>query len=115
MRNYKKANFQTQSEGPATENSTKLSNFKQLKEYGQNRILVADDEEFCIASIKGIMMGAGIDVENKVDFCINGQEALTQITTSYPLGISYALIFTDFSMPVLDGIESTKRIRDFFN
>ena len=65
---------------------------------------MVDDEEFCIASMKSIFMGAGVDIKNKIDFCINGQEALTQIKDCYPLGITYAFIFTDFSMPVMDGI-----------
>ena len=54
----------------------KLDIYKQLKEHGQNRILVVDDEEFCIARMKSILMGAEIDIDNKVDFCINGKEAL---------------------------------------
>ena len=50
----------------------KLDIFKQMVQHAQNRILVVDDEEFCIASFKGILMGAGVDINNKVDFCING-------------------------------------------
>jgi len=46
-----------------------------------------------------------------VDFCINGEEAVKQVIESYRLGITYALVLTDFSMPVLNGIEATKKIR----
>ena len=28
-------------------------------------------------------------------------------------GITYKIIFTDFSMPVMDGIEATKKMRSF--
>ena len=66
--------------------------------------MVVDDEEFCISSMQSIMEGAGIDVDNKVDFCINGQEAMEQVRKSYSLDMAYFFIFTDFSMPVMDGI-----------
>ena len=48
-------------------------------DYGQRRVLVVDDEEFCIASMKAILQGAGVDVDNLVDYCITGKEALTQV------------------------------------
>ena len=75
---------------------------------------MVDDEEFCISSIKSIMESAGIDVENKVDFCINGQEAVEQVKKSYSLRIDYFFVFTDFSMPVMDGIQLTRQLRHFF-
>ena len=56
---------------------------------------------------------AGIDVEKHVDFCINGQEAIDKFIESHKAGIKYAIILTDFSMPVMDGIEMTKIIRKY--
>jgi len=50
---------------------------KKTLAFQDNRILVADDEEFCIASMKAILDKVGIDTVNQVDFCINGKEALT--------------------------------------
>lgn len=35
------------------------------------------------------------------------------VTQTSKLGCDYKLIFTDFSMPVMDGIESTKRITTY--
>ena len=70
--------------------------------------MVVDDEEFCITLMKEIMHKAGIDVENKVDFCITGEEAVQELTEGYNMGVTYALILTDFSMPVLNGIEATR-------
>ena len=84
--------------------------FKQVenfKKYSQDRIMVVDDEEFCIATMKAMLKRAGIDTKYQVDFCITGQEALNQIHASTSLGFSYGLIFTDISMPVMDGIQST--------
>ena len=36
------------------------------------RIMVVDDEEFCIAAMKIMLELAGVDAKNKVDFCIHG-------------------------------------------
>ena len=38
---------------------------------------------------------------------MNGMEALEMATNSRLLGMRYQLIFTDFNMPVMDGIEAT--------
>ena len=46
-----------------------------------------------------------------LDICITGQEALEKIKSAYAQDYSYKFIFMDFSMPVMDGIESTKLIR----
>lgn len=44
-----------------------------------NRIMVIDDEEFCLMSIKVILKQIGFDVDYQVDFCIQGQEAIQTI------------------------------------
>jgi CheY-like chemotaxis protein len=75
--------------------------------------MVVDDEEFCIEAMKVMLFRAGIDTEYQVDFCISGQEAVTQLITSTNLGLSYKVIFTDFSMPVMDGIIATKKMRAY--
>ena len=32
---------------------------------------------------------------------------------AYLNGMSYSVIFTDFSMPIMDGIDATRKIREF--
>ena len=44
--------------------------------YKDKRIMVIDDEEFCQTMMKSILFRVGIDVENRVDFCITGLEAV---------------------------------------
>ena len=51
-----------------------MSNFKK---YRHHRILIVDDEEFCISSMNVILEHCGIDIENRVDYCITGMEALS--------------------------------------
>ena len=75
--------------------------------------MVTDDEEFCISSMKIILGKAQIDTVHQVDYCITGLEAITQLIKAYELGLSYRLILTDFSMPVIDGIEATVRMRKY--
>ena len=73
--------------------------------------MVVDDEEFCIAAMQAMLKLQGINTNYHVDFCINGREAVDQITKAYKDGMKYKLIFSDFQMPVMDGIEATKKIR----
>ena len=75
--------------------------------------MVVDDEEFCIASMKAMLFSAGIQTDYQVDFCITGKEAVERLIACTELGLSYKVIFTDFSMPVMDGIEATKKMRAY--
>ena len=65
--------------------------------------------------MKSMLFRNGIDVEHRVDFCINGLEGLNQITEAQNLGVKYQVIFTDFNMPFLDGIEATEKIREYLH
>ena len=53
-----------------------MQTLKSFEEFKDKRILCVDDEEFCIASLRTLLFKLGVDVDNKVDFCINGIEAL---------------------------------------
>ena len=81
--------------------------------YQKSRILVIDDEEFCLTMMRSLLFRNGIDVENQVDFCINGLEGLNQVKEAQKIGVRYKVIFTDFNMPLLDGIEATQEIRKY--
>jgi uncharacterized protein YrzB (UPF0473 family) len=52
-----------------------LLTLKKLKKFGKDRILLIDDEEFCISSMRVMLFKLGQDVQNQVDYCMNGQEA----------------------------------------
>ena len=75
--------------------------------------MIVDDEEFCLSTISSMLFNLGIDTQSQVDFCINGLEALNTVKSAMKLNMSYCLIFTDFNMPVMNGIESTLQIRKF--
>ena len=54
--------------------SKALQLLEPFKIFARNRILVVDDEEFCLSSMKALLQKAGADVKYQVDFRINGQE-----------------------------------------
>lgn len=76
---------------------------------------MVDDEEFCLTVMKNLLYKQGVDIQKAVDFCISGKEALDKVKTSYQQGFNYQLILTDYSMPEMDGIESTRLIRCYFS
>ena len=74
---------------------------------------MVDDEEFCIATMRVLLEKCGFNCDCEIDFCINGQESLDKVIDAYESGMSYGIIFTDFSMPVLNGIDPTEQIRKY--
>ena len=61
--------------------------------------------------MKQILFKLEVNVDDRVDFCITGEEALTQLKFAANNNISYKIVFTDFNMPILNGIEMAKKIR----
>ena len=90
-----------------------LDTFNLFNKYKYNRILVVDDEEFCLSSMRAVLFSLGIDVDYQCEFCITGKEAFQKLIKTYKYGMKYALIFTDFNMPVMNGITATVKIRKF--
>jgi PAS domain S-box-containing protein len=66
--------------------------------------LVAEDNEINHIVIKQILEGIGFEVEIAND----GKEALEMASKK-----SYDIVLMDLQMPVMDGFESTKKIREF--
>ena len=79
--------------------------------YQNHKILVVDDEEFCISAMKGMLFKAGINLEFQVDFCISGLQAFDLVKLMHEQGFKYKLILTDFNMPEMNGIQSVKLMR----
>ena len=46
---------------------------------------------------------------------MSGKEAIEMVQQAYSLNISYQIIFTDFSMPDIDGIQATSKIRNILS
>ena len=68
------------------------------------RILIVDDVETNLYVAKGLMMPYNL----KIDLATSGFEAIDKIKS----GIIYDIVFMDHMMPKMDGIETTKQLRN---
>jgi len=86
--------------------STTLTNKTQfIREYmPYGSVLVVDDVESNIYVVKGMLLPYGI----KIDSASSGFEAIKKIEE----GNVYDIVFMDHMMPKMDGIETTKKIRE---
>ena len=67
------------------------------------KVLIVDDISTNLKVAKGLMSPYNMQIET----CENGMEALELIKTNH-----YDIVFMDYMMPVMDGIETTKKIRE---
>jgi signal transduction histidine kinase/DNA-binding response OmpR family regulator len=75
------------------------------KYMGKARILVVDDVAMNLEVVKGLVRPYGI----AMDGVRSGQEAIDLIQAGSP---HYDLVFMDHMMPVMDGMEASRHIRD---
>jgi len=75
------------------------------------KILIVDDTSFNVMALRAQLEAMGI----KTDATYNGQEAINKITEEKTKREGcckgYMLIFMDFNMPVLDGYETTRKLK----
>ncbi len=78
---------------------------KNLEKFRHARILIADDSSIDQRILKHIL----IKGEMEITLAKNGVEALERL---YRGGIQYDLVFMDISMPIMDGYEAMRHIRE---
>ena len=81
-----------------------------------NDILLCDDETFNLSTIKNMLKKFGLES----DISTNGQECIDAIKNKKNLSCScnkncYKLIFLDMMMPIMNGLEATKKIQEMID
>ena len=76
---------------------------KQIQTLKGSKILLVEDNEINHEIVKGLLKESGI----LIDIAINGEEGVQKYHNN-----SYELILMDLSMPVMNGYEATKKIRN---
>jgi len=85
-----------------------LLSFLKLKTMNKLKILIADDHKLVREGIKITLSQSNSLFEfDRMDEASNGEEAVIKAEV-----FDYDLIFMDINMPILDGIEATKKIKN---
>ncbi|KAM3136903.1 hypothetical protein pb186bvf_010988 [Paramecium bursaria] len=77
-----------------------------------SKVLIVDDEYFNIYALMRMIQTIG----SESDYAFNGQEAIEKIMTKQQCKVcnnnNYQLIFLDINMPIMDGIQTVKMIKE---
>ena len=71
-------------------------------------ILVVDDSSFVFKAISSLPLR----YKTKLEFAKNGSEALMKYSHNVEQGILYHLVLMDLQMPIMDGFETARHIRE---
>ncbi len=75
------------------------------------RVLIVDDEEIAAEHARIVLDEVGI----MSDTCLSGEEALQMLEVAHTKHTPYNLVLLDWKMPVMDGVEVAKKIRQKYD
>lgn len=78
-----------------------------LKQFTGKKVLLVDDNAINLEVGRGILEGYSL----KVEVAHDGREAINMLSQQGEDGDPYSVVLMDCQMPILDGIEATKEIR----
>jgi len=70
------------------------------------KLMIVDDEEIILDGLKNVVEWENLGIE-VISYAYNGKEALEKIAENVP-----DILITDISMPVMDGIELVRELRE---
>ena len=74
-------------------------------------VLIVDDEEIAAEHARLVLDDVGV----KSDVCLSGEEALHMLEIAHTKHEPYNLVLLDWKMPVMDGVETAKKIRQKYD
>lgn len=77
-------------------------------DYGRLRVLVVDDDIETCEHVSLLLRKMGVHAE----WVDNGYEAVARTGQAHNIGEDFDVCFVDWKMPVMDGLETTRRIRE---
>ena len=83
---------------------------KELAMRAGSRVIVADDNLFNRQVVSGLLSKSNIHV----DEAINGQDLIDQVTLASQQYTPYELIFVDYHMPTLNGLEACSKLHKLY-
>jgi len=83
--------------------------FVSIKEGSEARVLVVDDTPINLTVALGHLSMHGITAETAE----TGHEAIDMVAAARAAGRPYDIVFMDHMMPLMDGVEATRRIREW--
>jgi two-component system, sensor histidine kinase and response regulator len=75
------------------------------------RVLVVDDQPYAGQILRDMLINFGM----RVDLVGGGGDAVDAVSSAIGAGIPYEIIFSDWHMPTVDGMETSRRIKAIIN
>ena len=78
------------------------------KELAGKRVLIADDQQSACEAAKAMLDSMGM----KAEWVTSGREAVQLVSEAHQKGEDYFAVIADLKMPLMDGIETARAIRE---